>query len=70
MSVSIDKFKNIPDELKVQLKMQGFLNSDQLLEATRTPTGRKTVAKKLGVDSNTILEVANRYAGSPLSESP
>jgi predicted flap endonuclease-1-like 5' DNA nuclease len=60
MSVSIDKFKNIPDELKVQLKMQGFLNSDQLLEATRTPTGRKTVAKKLGVDSNTILGVANR----------
>ena len=60
MSVSIDKFRGISDELKTQLKMQGFLNSDQLLEATRTPAGRKSIAEELGVESNVVLEIANR----------
>ena len=60
MSVSIDKFRGIPDDVRVQLKMQGFLNSDQLLEATRTPAGRQSMAKELGVDSSVDLEIANR----------
>jgi predicted flap endonuclease-1-like 5' DNA nuclease len=60
MSISIDKFRGIPDDLKVQLRLQGVLNSDQLLEATKTPADRKSFAEQFGVDSNIILEMANR----------
>ncbi len=60
MSVQINKFKGISYELKIQLRKQGFNNSDQILEATRTPAGRQSVAESLGVDSQVVLELANR----------
>ena len=60
MTTIIDKLRGTSSELKTRLKEQGFYNSDQLLEATRTAAGRKSVAQLVGVDTQTILELANR----------
>lgn len=60
MTIQINKFKGISYELKIELKKHGFNNSDQILEATRTPAGRQSLAESLGVDSQVVLELANR----------
>ena len=60
MTIHINKFRGISYELKNQLRKQGFNNSDQILEATRTPAGRQSVAESLGVDYQVVLKLANR----------
>ncbi len=60
MAVSINKLRGISFEFQMRLKTQRIYNSDQLLEATRTPAGRKSVAEKMHVETRLILEWANR----------
>ena len=60
MSLTLGELKGINDALINLLKAQGLVDSDTLLEATRTPAGRKELADVIGVDKATILELANR----------
>ena len=60
MAISIDKLRGMSAELAAKLKARGIVYSDQLLEAARTPAGRKDLAEQLGVESRVILELANR----------
>ena len=60
MAISIGKLRGMSAELAAKLKEQGISNSDQLLEAARTPAGRKALAEQAGVESRVILELANR----------
>jgi predicted flap endonuclease-1-like 5' DNA nuclease len=60
MAISVDKLRGISADLKEKLKMQGYFNSSQVLEATRIPAGRKALADTLGMDALAALELANR----------
>ena len=60
MAISIGKLRGMSAELAAKLKEQGISNSDQLLEAARTPAGRKALAEHAGVESRVILGLANR----------
>ena len=60
MSLTLGELKGINDTLANLLKAQGLIDSDTLLEATRTPKGRKELAEAIGIDKATILELANR----------
>ncbi|MBO0929573.1 DUF4332 domain-containing protein [Fibrella aquatilis] len=60
MSLTLGELKGISDALINLLKAQGLVDSDTLLEATRTPKGRKDLAETIGVDSSMLLELANR----------
>ena len=60
MTISIGKLKGMSTELEAKLKERGIYNSDQLLEAARTPSGRQALAEQVGVESRAILELANR----------
>lgn len=42
------------------LKAQGISDSNELLEATKTPSDRKALASATGVDGAIILDLANR----------
>lgn len=60
MSLTLGEIKGINESMINLLKAQGLVDSDTLLEATRTPSGRKELADTIGVDKGTILELANR----------
>jgi predicted flap endonuclease-1-like 5' DNA nuclease len=60
MAISIGKLRGMSAELAAKLKARGIVYSDQLLEAARTPAGRKDLAEQVGVESRVILELANR----------
>jgi len=60
MAISIGTLRGMSAELAAKLKGQGIVYSDQLLEAARTPAGRKALAEQAGVESRVILELANR----------
>ena len=60
MSLTLGELKGINDTLTNLLKAQGLVDSDTLLEATRTPKERKALAETIGVDKSIILELANR----------
>ena len=60
MAVSIDELKGMTPELATKLKERGLGNSDQLLEAARTPAQRKELAGAVGAETRAILELANR----------
>jgi len=60
MSLTLGELKGINDTLTNLLKAQGLIDSDTLLEATRTPKGRKELAETIGIDNSIILELANR----------
>ncbi|MBO0939654.1 DUF4332 domain-containing protein [Fibrella sp. HMF5335] len=60
MSLTLGELKGINDALINLLKAQGLVDSDTLLEATRTPKGRKELASTIGVDAAMLLELANR----------
>ncbi len=60
MSLTLGEIKGINESMINLLKAQGLVDSDTLLEATRTPGGRKELADTIGVDKGTILELANR----------
>ena len=60
MAISISALRGMSAELAARLKGHGIYDSDQLLEAARTPAGRKALAEQAGVESRVILELANR----------
>jgi len=60
MAISIGALRGMSAELAAKLKGQGIYDSGQLLEAARTAAGRKVLAEQVGVESQVILELANR----------
>ena len=60
MSVAVGKLKVMASEPRAKLLQRGIRNSDQLLEAARTPDGRKVLAEQTGITPEAILELANR----------
>lgn len=60
MAISVDKLKGITPALSAKLKAQGVKNSEQLLEAAKTPAQRKALAKEVESEPRAILELANR----------
>jgi predicted flap endonuclease-1-like 5' DNA nuclease len=60
MAISIGILRGMSAEVAAELKEQGIYDSDQLLAAARTPAGRKALAEQAGVESQVILELANR----------
>lgn len=60
MSLTLGELKGINDALINLLKAQGLVDSNTLLEATRTAHGRKELAETIGIDGTIILELANR----------
>ncbi|GAB4024568.1 DUF4332 domain-containing protein [Spirosoma koreense] len=60
MSLTLGELRGITNAILNALKAQGISDSDELLEATKTPSDRKALAAASGVDGSTILELANR----------
>ena len=60
MTISIKKLRGMTAESAAKLKERGIVYSDQLLEAAKTPAERQALAKQMGVESEMILELANR----------
>lgn len=60
MSLTLGELRGITNAILNSLKAQGISDSDELLEATKTPSDRKSLSLASGVDASTILELANR----------
>ncbi|MDB5239570.1 MAG: hypothetical protein JWP57_195 [Spirosoma sp.] len=60
MSLTLGELRGITDTVLNALRGQGLGDSDALLEAAKTPQGRKALATAAGVESSVILELANR----------
>jgi predicted flap endonuclease-1-like 5' DNA nuclease len=60
MSVAVGRLKVTAPESRAKLLQRGIRNSDQLLEAARTPEERKALAEQTGITPEAILELANR----------
>ncbi|MGD9316424.1 MAG: DUF4332 domain-containing protein [Anaerolineae bacterium] len=60
MAIPIKDLKGMTAGLESDLQMLGIYTDEQLLEATRMPGDRETLAAKLGVEASFILELANR----------
>ncbi|MBD2752979.1 DUF4332 domain-containing protein [Spirosoma validum] len=60
MSLTLGELRGITNAILNSLKAQGISDSDELLEATKTPSDRKALASASGVDPSILLELANR----------
>ncbi len=60
MPVAVGKLKVTAPESRAKLLQRGIRNSDQLLEAARTPEERTALAEQTGITPEAILELANR----------
>ena len=60
MSLTLGELRGITDSMVYALKGQGLIDSDTLLEATRTPQERKALALAAGIPADLLLELANR----------
>jgi predicted flap endonuclease-1-like 5' DNA nuclease len=60
MGIPTYRLRGLSSTLQEKLRAMGILNSDQLLDATRTPSGRKALAAQVGADPRLILDLANR----------
>lgn len=60
MSLTLGELRGITNTVLNALKAQGISDGDSLLEATKTPSDRKSLASLTGVDGTAILELANR----------
>jgi len=60
MTLSISDLQGMTPEISSALRDQGLTNSDKLLAACAQPKDRDELAAKIGVESRTILELANR----------
>lgn len=60
MTVSISKIRGMSADVAAKLRERGISNSQQLLEATKTPKDRKELAAAVGVETGIVLEFANR----------
>jgi predicted flap endonuclease-1-like 5' DNA nuclease len=60
MAVLIGKLRGMSYELEAKLLERGLRTSDQFLQVARTPAGRVELAEYGAVDTQVILELANR----------
>ena len=60
MPIPINELRGMTPILEGDLHVRGIYNSEQLLEAARTPAERESLAGQVGVEVRTILELANR----------
>jgi predicted flap endonuclease-1-like 5' DNA nuclease len=60
MAIPIKKLRGMTPNLEGDLHARGIYDTEQLLEAARTPAGREALAGQVGVEPQTILELANR----------
>ncbi len=60
MAITLNELVGMTPELEEKLKEAGITNSDQLLEAAKTPKQRQALAQRCGVSARDILELANR----------
>jgi predicted flap endonuclease-1-like 5' DNA nuclease len=60
MAIPIGKLRGMTPTLEGDLHVRGIYDTEQLLEATRTPAGREALAGQVAVEPQTILELANR----------
>jgi predicted flap endonuclease-1-like 5' DNA nuclease len=60
MNLPIRKLKGMSAELEAKLERYSILDSDQLLNASRTSAARHDLAKAMGVEASVILKLANR----------
>ena len=67
MAIPINKLIGMTPELEAKLGEQGIYRSDQLLDAARTRAGRRELAKNVGVEEHTILELADRSSLARIS---
>lgn len=60
MAIPIYELRGLSEDVASRLRTHGIANSDQLLEAARTPAGRQELAGKIGIEARAVLELANR----------
>ncbi len=60
MTLALNELTGITPALEAKFRALGITDSDQLLEAAKTPKQRQELAKKLGVPTRELLELANR----------
>lgn len=60
MALSLMDVRGMSAAMSKKLHGQGIEDSDQLLNATRTPQKRTELAHAVGISQNTVLELANR----------
>ncbi|GAB3544723.1 DUF4332 domain-containing protein [Spirosoma fluminis] len=60
MSIALGELRGVTEAVLNALKGQGLVDGNALLEAAKTPQGRKALASASGVDAAAILELANR----------
>jgi hypothetical protein len=59
MSYSINQIDGLDDDEIRAFKTLGIRTTDTLLEAARTPKGRRQLADQTGIDAKRILDCAN-----------
>ncbi len=59
MSTQLNDLRGITDETADKLKDLKIKDSDQLLEATKMPLQRKSLAEQLGIPQQEVLRLAN-----------
>jgi predicted RecB family nuclease len=60
VAISITELGGMTPSLAAELRAKGIYNTQQLLDATRSPSGREALAECVGVETRSILELANR----------
>lgn len=60
MALSLSEIKGMPAGLAKKLRERNITDSDQFLQAVRTPQQRRELTNQLNASENTILELANR----------
>jgi predicted flap endonuclease-1-like 5' DNA nuclease len=60
MSDPVKSVRGMPSEVEAKLKAAGILNIDQFLQAGCDPASRKTLAAKVGIDAQELLELLDR----------
>src|SRR6266436_4126952 len=59
MSYSINQIDGLEDDEVQALKALGLRTTERLLEATKTPKGRRVLAEKTCIDQKRLLDYAN-----------
>ena len=58
--IKVSGLHGIDTELVKRLQTQGIKHGEELLAAAATPEQREQLAKRLGIDAEAILDLANR----------
>jgi predicted RecB family nuclease len=59
MTYSLSTIEGLDEEQAAALRAQGIRTTEKLLEAAKTPKGRKLLASKTNIDEKTLLRFAN-----------